>query len=90
MFDGIIHDDAFNILNDIIDHKDRIFLVPESSLKKKILEDSHDASLDGHVRFVKTYMNVRERLSWKDLNKEVMEYVRECFSYNKKKENIHI
>ena len=27
LFDGIIHDDAFKILNDIIYRKDRIFLV---------------------------------------------------------------
>ena len=59
LFDGIIHDVAFKIFNDIIYHKDRIFIFLESSLKKKILEDSHDAPLVGHPIFLKTYMKVR-------------------------------
>ena len=69
LFDGLIHDNAFKILNDIIYHKDRIFPVLESSSKKNILEAFHDAPLVGHLRFVKTYRKVREKFSWKGLKK---------------------
>ena len=34
LFNGLIPDDSFKILKDIIYHKDRIFLVPKSSLTK--------------------------------------------------------
>ena len=59
LFDGLIHVDYFKILNYNIYHNDIIFLVLESSLMKKILDDSHDAPLVGHPIFLKTYMKVR-------------------------------
>ena len=85
MLNGIIHDDSFNILNDIIYHKDRIFLVLKSSLKKKILEVSHDVRIARHLGFAKTYRKVREILPWEGQNKYVMEYVRECASCQQNK-----
>ena len=37
LLDGQIQDDRYRIIDDIIYYKGRIYLVPESALKKKIL-----------------------------------------------------
>ena len=39
---GLIHEDAYKVLNDFIYYKDQIFSMLESVLKGKILEVSHD------------------------------------------------
>ena len=48
LLDGQIQDDRYWVIDDIIYHKNIIFLVPESSLKKKILQALHDSPLVGH------------------------------------------
>jgi hypothetical protein len=53
--------------DDVIFYKDRVYLVPGSSLGKKILATVHDSPLAGHHGFFKTYRQVRERFSWKGL-----------------------
>ena len=37
VLDGLVHDDAFEVINDVIYYKDRLFLVHKSNLKNKIL-----------------------------------------------------
>ena len=61
---GHIQDDRYKIITDIIYYKGRIYLVPESALKRKIIQVSHDSPLSGHQGFLKTYRRIRERLSW--------------------------
>jgi hypothetical protein len=56
----------------------RVYLVPDSGLKKKILATIHDSPLIGHQGFFKTYRWIRERFSWKGLKQDVMRYISEC------------
>jgi hypothetical protein len=58
-----------------------IYLVPESTLKDKILSAVHDAPLAGHPGYLKTYRKVRERFSWKGLKEDVLWYVRKCMTF---------
>lgn len=53
--DGFIQDDCYKIIIHIIFYKDKIFLVPESTLKEKILKATHDIPLARHQGFFKTY-----------------------------------
>ena len=76
--DGHTHDDRYRVVNDIIYYKDRIYLVPESKLKQKILKEVHDSPLAGHPGLLKTYRSMQERFSWKGLKGEVLQHVREC------------
>jgi hypothetical protein len=78
IMDGQLQDERYKVLNDIIYYKDRIYLVPESSLKKDIMRALHDAPSAGHPGFFKTYRQVRERFSWKGLKDDILQYVREC------------
>ena len=56
-------DDKYKIVDDIIYYKGRIYLVPESKLKAKILKEIHDSPLVGHQGYLKTYRKIRERFS---------------------------
>ena len=47
IFDGTNHDDRYKELEGIIYYNDRIYLVPNSSLKEEILKKAHDSSLAG-------------------------------------------
>ena len=64
LLDGKIEDDKYKVIDDIIYYKNKIYLVPESALKKKVLQASHDSPLSRHQSFLKTYRQIRERFSW--------------------------
>ena len=78
LLDGQIQDDRYRVIDDIIYYKNRIYLVLESTLKKKIIQASHDSPLLGHQGFLKTYRQIRERFSWIGLKEDVIQHVREC------------
>jgi hypothetical protein len=80
LMDGHIQDDRYIVVDDIIFYKDRIYLVPESTLKEKIMRATHDTPLVGHPRYFKTYRKIRERFSWKGLKDDVLWHVRECMT----------
>lgn len=71
VMDVSLQDDRYRVVDDIIFYKERIYLVPESKLKVKILQATHDAPLAGHPRYSKTYIQIRERFSWKGLKNGV-------------------
>jgi hypothetical protein len=53
LMDGQLHDERYKIIDDIIYYKGRIYLVPESLFKKRVLQEFHDSSLAGHQGFIK-------------------------------------
>jgi hypothetical protein len=83
--DGQIQDDRYKVIEDFIFYKDKVYLVPDLGLKKKILTTVHDSPLAGHQRFFKTYRKIRGRFSWKGLQQDIMRYTSECvtFQWNK-------
>ena len=54
VMDGQIQDDQYRVIDDVIFYKDRVYLVPYSGLKKKILTAVYDSPLAGHQGFFKT------------------------------------
>jgi hypothetical protein len=74
LIDGSIQDGRYTVVYDIVYYKGRIYLVPESTLKEKILRlrAVHDTPLAGHPRYLKTYRQGRERFSWKGLKGDVL------------------
>jgi hypothetical protein len=73
--DGQIQDDNFRIIDDLIYYKGRIFLVPGSTFKDKVLQACHDSPMAGHQGISNTYRQVRERFSWKGLREDAMNHV---------------
>jgi hypothetical protein len=84
VMDGQIQDDRYRDIDDVIFYKDRVYLVPNSRLKK-ILTVVHDSPLVGHQGFFKTYKQIRERFSWKGLKQDVMRHVNECVTCQQNK-----
>jgi hypothetical protein len=78
ILDGRTQDDRYRVIDDIIYYKDRIYLVPESQLKDKIMHATHNSPLAGHPGYLKTYRKIRERFTWKGLKTDVLRFVREC------------
>jgi hypothetical protein len=56
ILDGKVVDGRYRVLDEVIFYKDRIYLVPESELKRKILRAVHDSPLAKHQGYFKTYM----------------------------------
>ena len=78
ILDGVVSDERFKVMDEVIYYWDQIFLAKNSKLKEKILLASHDSPPVGHQGFTKTYRAIRERFSWKGLKKDVLRHVREC------------
>jgi hypothetical protein len=86
LLDGQVQDDNFKVINDLIYYKDRIFLVPGSAFKAKVLQAYHDSPMAGHQGISKTYRQVRERFSWKGLKEDVIKHVKECTTCQENKD----
>jgi hypothetical protein len=85
VMDGQIQDDRYRVIDDVIFYKDRVYLVPNLGLKKKILTAIHDSSLAGHQGFLKTYRHIKERFSWKCLKQDIMRHVSDCVTCQQNK-----
>jgi hypothetical protein len=48
VMDGQVVDDRYRVLDDVIFYKDQIYLVPESTLKGKVLKAYHDSPTAGN------------------------------------------
>lgn len=48
ILDGLVMDDRFGVMNGVIYYGDRIYFVPNSPLREKILQAAHDSPLVGH------------------------------------------
>jgi len=86
VMDGQVQDDNFIIMDDIIYYKGRIFLVPKSTFKAKVLQACHDSPVAGHQGFIKTYRQIWERFAWKGLKDDVMRHIKECNTCNVNKD----
>ena len=78
VLDGIMGDDKYIILNWMISYKGIIYLVRDSELKYKVLQEAHDSPLAGHMGIFKTYRKLRQRFYWKGLKEDVQKHVNEC------------
>jgi hypothetical protein len=58
----------------------KIYLVPESTVKEKILRASHDTPLAGHPGYFKNCRKIREIFLWKGLKDDVLWHVRGCMT----------
>jgi hypothetical protein len=79
------------VLDDAIFYKDWIYLVPESTLKGKIMKVFHDSPAAGHRGYFKTYRQIWERFFWKGLKDDVLKHIRDCMTCQQNKsEQTHL
>lgn len=81
LMDGQVQDDRCKVVDDIIYYKDKIYLVPESKMKERILKEMHDSPLASHPRYLKIYRQIRDKFSWKGLKNDILQYMREFSTY---------
>ena len=43
ILDGQVQDDRYRVIDDVIYYKDKIYLVPESKLKERVMQASHNS-----------------------------------------------
>jgi hypothetical protein len=68
----------FEWKNNILWYKGRIYLNTNSRFKSKVLQESHDCLVAGHVGFFKTYYNAQRSFLWKGMSADIRKYVAEC------------
>ena len=56
--DGQVKDDRYKVVDDIIYYKGKIYIVPQSKVKKIILKEIRDSPLAGHLGYLKTYKKI--------------------------------
>ena len=89
IINNLPNNSKFEWKNDILWYKGRIYLNENSKFKFKILKESHDSLLAGHVGFFKTYYNAHQCFFWKGMSRDIQKYVAECDTCQKNKsENI--
>jgi len=78
VLDGLVINDWYKVMNKVIYFRDRIYSVPNSQLREKILHAAQDSPLAMHQVFTKTYRAIRERFAWRGLKDDVLRHIREC------------
>lgn len=86
VLDGAVTDDRYRVMNEVIYYRDRIYLVPNSHLRKKILQAVHGSPLAGHQGFTRTYRTIKERFAWRGRKDDVLRHVRECDTCQRNKD----
>jgi len=72
IIEGIIQDDNYRVVDDIIYYKDKIYLVSKSTLNDNILRAVHDTPFAGNPGYMNAYKKVNEIFSWKGLKEDVL------------------
>ena len=75
VLDGIKGNDKYHIVNWMIYYKGIIYLVQDSKLKYKILQEARDSPLVGHPGIFKTYRQLRKRFFCKGIIEYIQKYV---------------
>ena len=82
-------DDRWQLRNNTILFKGRIFLEKEGEFAKRALAEGHQAPQAGHVGYKKTYNNIRKNFYWQGMKTDIARFVAECDTCQRQKvENI--
>ena len=78
VLDGQVTNDMYQVMDEVIYFRDKIYLTGNSQLREKTLCATHDPPLSSHHGFTKTYRAIQERFSWRGLKEDVRRHVNEC------------
>jgi hypothetical protein len=77
--------DTFTWKNDSLWYNYRLYLHKNSQLKQKVLLELHTSQVGGHLRFLKTYHEMKKEIFWDGLKTDVQRFVVECFVFQQNK-----
>lgn len=75
ILDAIIQDHRYHAIYDNIYYKDQIYLIPESQLKEKIMQEAHNLPLAWHHGYLMIYSQIQVRFTWKGLKIDVLSFM---------------
>ena len=76
-------------VNGLLTYKDRIYIPPDSPLRRTIVQRCHDHETAGHPGFLKTRQLVTAEFWWPGLASFVRKYVEGCATCQQNKANTH-
>lgn len=85
IMDGNTQSEDYKVVEGIILYKNRIYLTPGLKMKATIIKEFHDSPLVGYQGYSKTYKQVREKYSWKGLEKDILRDVHDCMTCQRNK-----
>nr|XP_034195346.1 uncharacterized protein LOC117611508 [Osmia lignaria] len=59
--------------------------IPPKEERKNIIRENHESPVAGHKGIRKTYLRIRNKYYWKNMKKEITDYVRSCISCQRTK-----
>jgi hypothetical protein len=68
----------YQILDDLIFVKGKLFIPSKSEFKQTLLEEFHSSPLGGHSGVHRTFGRLQENVFWHGMRKEVSEFVKAC------------
>ena len=66
-------------------HGTRLWIPPDTALRKKLLREFHDSPTAGHFGRDRTIMAMKRLIYWKGMNTDVEDYVGSCLACQKNK-----
>jgi hypothetical protein len=85
ILDGKVQNDMYKVIDDIIFYKDRVYLVPGLSLRKKILAAVHDSPLAGHQGVFQNLQAGQREILLEGSKQYVMRHINECVTCQQNK-----
>lgn len=65
-------------------------ITPQSQKEiNEILKENHSTSVSGHSGFKRTYRRIKENYTWKNMKRDIRNFVKSCESCQKNKTNRH-
>ena len=64
----------------VVDDRERVLVPCDAEIRTLLISEAHDAPMAGHFGMDKTLELLQRYWTWKDLRKDVRDYVRSCIS----------
>jgi len=78
ILDGKVRNKNYVVKEGLIMRRNKILLIPNSTVKERILQALRNAPTTRHPGVTKTYQAVRERFTWRGLKCDVLKHVLDC------------
>ncbi|MCH84618.1 hypothetical protein A2U01_0005450, partial [Trifolium medium] len=79
----------FQVLNDLVFFKGKLFLPSGSPLKQTLLEEFHASLIGGHSGIHRTFGRLQENVFWFGMRKDVEDFVKACVVCQQTKSATH-
>ena len=71
---------GFQIVDDLLYFKERLYIPADKDLKLRILAEAHDIPIAAHPGYIKLYNTLRKSFYWNGLKRDALSYVTRCLS----------